>query len=299
MNKIICLHHVDHDGHTAGAIVKRKYPDAIMHEMNYGYDIPWDIINECDEVIIVDFSLSLDEMKKIADERKLTWIDHHISIIEEAEEAGFQPEGIRFIGKAGCQLTWEYYFPDEELPTIIKYLAMYDIHDFSDTLDKLESKALVFEYGMRLYDTSPSNVHLWELIFDNNEECIKRVYKEGDIIWKYQRISDEYFIRANAFEARLGKYRCLVVNHGSGSSLAFDELWDDSKYDVMLNFHVSGHKIKVSLYSANNGPNVAELCQPFGGGGHEHASGFSIEEPIQDFYEKIGLKRIDEIKEKE
>lgn len=297
MEKILCLHHNDHDGHTAGAIVRRKYQEAKMIEMNYGKEIPWDLINESDIIIIVDYSLALKDMQKIHEERTLVWIDHHVSIIKEAEEADFNPEGVRCIGKSGCRLCWEYYFPTEDIPYIINYLANFDVHDFSDTLDKLESKALIVEYGMRLYDTSPMNDHLWKMIFDNEEACIKRIIRDGDIIWKYQRIEDEYFIRTNAFEAMLGPYKCLVVNHGIGSSLAFDELWDNSKYDIMVNFHVAVHQIKVSMYSDENGPDVAAICRKFGGGGHEHASGFSIDAPLQDFYDKIGLKRIEELEE--
>ena len=42
---MLCLHHDDADGRCAGAIVRRRFGDAVeLREIDYGRPIPWDKI---------------------------------------------------------------------------------------------------------------------------------------------------------------------------------------------------------------------------------------------------------------
>ena len=80
----LCLHHNDTDGRASAAIVRRALgPAVILIEMDYGDPVPWEAIDQASNVVVVDFSLPLEDMKRIADERELTWIDHHKTALEQ------------------------------------------------------------------------------------------------------------------------------------------------------------------------------------------------------------------------
>src|SRR5690348_12517125 len=83
---MICIYHnKDLDGYCSGAIVKRKYPDAVMLGWDYGQPQPFDdsaVIGE--DVILIDMSFPIAKMDQLsAVAKSFTWIDHHISAINE------------------------------------------------------------------------------------------------------------------------------------------------------------------------------------------------------------------------
>ena len=77
---ILCLHHNDSDGRASGAIVRYALGSQVqLFEIDYGEPVPWERIQVAERVIIVDYSLSILEMQRIAADHELIWIDHHIS----------------------------------------------------------------------------------------------------------------------------------------------------------------------------------------------------------------------------
>jgi len=101
-------HNRDLDGFTSGAIIKLKYPDAKMIGYDYGQPFEQEIIGE--PIIMSDVSLPMKTMVKIAQlsNWQLTWIDHHISAINDYKE--FVGNGENFChavlenGIAACEL---------------------------------------------------------------------------------------------------------------------------------------------------------------------------------------------------
>ena len=61
------------------------------------------------------------------DGNQIVIIDHHISSINEIKELGWNPDGILNTGKAGCELTWEYFYPYMPMPTVVYWLGRYDV----------------------------------------------------------------------------------------------------------------------------------------------------------------------------
>ena len=102
MTKSICFHHNDPDGHASGAIVKYVLGDSVaLIESEYdSMPIPWDQVEQAEQVIVTDFSFSVDEMKRLADGRELIWIDHHKSAMAELAEIADNWPGIRDISEA-------------------------------------------------------------------------------------------------------------------------------------------------------------------------------------------------------
>ena len=144
---MLCIYHVaDHDGKGSAAIVKRVFPDAELCGLNHDMDIPYDLIESHDKIVVCDISLPLEYMFKLSETKDFTWIDHHISVIEEYENAMANGEhdpikGLRRSGTAAIELTWEYFHPNEALPEGVKLLAMNDVYDLSD------DRVFPFEYA--------------------------------------------------------------------------------------------------------------------------------------------------------
>lgn len=140
--KIVCIYHcVDLDGWMSAAIVKHWFnytveipnvkgaPINTLQFIGYNYGQPIPDLSEYDKVIMCDISFPIDEMEKLRQiyQDKFIWIDHHISAIKAADErTNNYYEGLRDTKFAACELTWQYFFPNEPMPEIIRLLGRYD-----------------------------------------------------------------------------------------------------------------------------------------------------------------------------
>ena len=271
---LICFYHSsDLDGHCSAAIVKCVYADAVLIPASYGVPFPWDKVRKGGTVFMVDFSLQVSEMLKLNSQRNLIWIDHHKCVIEAMDAAGASIKGRRAVGKAGCELTWEYLYPNKPMPRFIAIMGRYDVWDHSDPT-RWEEEILPFEYGMRQYDTDPrDNPDLWDRLFKGQVD-LEKIKKDGIIILGYQRQFARRYMRAFAFETTFDGHRAIAVNAGATNSLFFDGLYDHSRHDIMIAYCCRrGQNWGVSLYSDK--VDVAAIARKFGGAGHPGAAGFS------------------------
>ena len=135
---MLCIYHIaDHDGKGSAAIVKSVYPEIELMGLNHDMEIPFEEIEKHDKIVVCDISLPVDFMFKLSKEKDFVWIDHHVSVIEQYENVlkneNLEPiKGIRRVGTAAMILTWEYFYPDKDLPLGIKLLGLNDIFDLKD-----------------------------------------------------------------------------------------------------------------------------------------------------------------------
>ena len=118
---MLCIYHIaDHDGKGSAAIVGRKFGEVEFLGFNHDMDVPWEAINRHHEIVICDIALPLEVMFELNESKDLTWIDHHVSVIEAYDEAIAKGQkeikGLRKNGTAAIMLCWQYFFPDEEIP---------------------------------------------------------------------------------------------------------------------------------------------------------------------------------------
>lgn len=116
---MICIYHSrDLDGYASGAIVKLKYPDAKMIGYDYGQPFPWDKIPDMDDVIIIDVSLPMDDMERLAMMcSKFTFIDHHTTAIKDFQSRVW-PGHVNAVlenGISACEGGWKYLFPNDSI----------------------------------------------------------------------------------------------------------------------------------------------------------------------------------------
>lgn len=275
---IKCVYHgSDLDGHCSGAIVKHRYPEAILYPASYGSPFPWSLIEGEDKVFMIDFSLPPEEMIRLNRACDLVWIDHHRIMIEAVEESGEKIAGTRETGKAGCELAWEYIFPEKPIPTFVRLLGRYDVWDHSNP-EKWEKEILPFQYGVRSLNTDPiENPSWWEEALSRPDILeTEEIINSGRAILGYLKQSDRRYMRGYAYETVFEGHRALAVNAGGTSSLFFESVYDPKRHDLMLAYCcIRGRIWGVSLYSEK--VDVAKIAMKYGGAGHPGAAGFSCE----------------------
>ena len=283
---MIGLHHFDLDGRCSMAIIKYMYPGATCYEINYGDEIPWDQIKD-NNVFIVDFSLELEDMKRVLKEAKnLVWIDHHVSAINNLKSISDNISGIRDIEGtySGCELTWKYMFPDDPMPRVVKLLGRYDVHNYADPT------VLPFQYAMRSKETNPKdNMNLWVNLFNNNddrefeflqeENLIDQIIEEGRPIEQYVENRNLEFVKNNAVCVHLAGYKFLAVNTYLENSNALERVFEAKKWDAMMVFYRKSGGWSVSMYNGDKASAVdcSEVAKKYGGGGHFDSAGFFCE----------------------
>ena len=266
-----CFYHsADLDGKCSAAIVLKGFEGLEMEALpiNYGNPFPWDSITEGELVYMVDFGLQpFSDMLRLNDMADLIWIDHHKTAIQAHHDHGIAPEinGLRRVGEAGCELTWQFVFPGRPMPDVVRLLGRYDVWDHSD------DTVLPFQYGMRLEDPEPESV-IWESLL--NGACIESIFRHGLVCLQYQNQQNAGRAKSCSFETELDGLRLIAMNHGMGNSQCFDTVYDKEKHDAMCLFSYRKGSWTFSLYSTKDDVDVGEFCKARGGGGHQGAAGF-------------------------
>ena len=272
MTKSICFHHNDPDGHASGAIVKYALGnDVTLIESDYdGTPIPWDLVEQAEQVIVTDFSFPVDEMKRLAESRELVWIDHHKSAMLEFEGIADDWPGIRDLSEAACVLTWKYFFPERPVPRAIVLIGDRDIWRWAE-----EDTG---PFGESLYnqDHDANNAAFWKPLLEDDQAVLAKMIEEGTWLRENTLRNIDHMMAARSFEVQFEGYQTLAVNtRGNGDVGNYGR---DRGYEIVYTYvdemQVSGLTTVVTLFS--NKIDVSVIAKRFGGGGHAGAAGFSF-----------------------
>lgn len=279
------FHSRDLDGFTSGAIIKHKYPNAILIGFDYGQQLPYDKIPKGEPVIMADVSLPMTEMLELAKHSgyQLTWIDHHISSIEDYMRVTEGGEGFLTAvlenGISACEGCWKHFFPDKEMPLAIRLLGEYDTWRKEDE-NRWNNEILPFQFGMRMICNSPETMPVWALESGEGPfEYIHNVIQKGETILAYQRQQNEASCK-KAFPAEFQGLRAICLNGSGFNSDVFKSVYDESKHDIMMPFAYDGKTKQwiVSLYTTKKDIDCSAIAKKLGGGGHAAAAGFQRSE---------------------
>ncbi len=280
---MLCIYHVaDHDGKGSAAIVKRVFPDAELCGLNHDMDIPYDLIESHDKIVVCDISLPLEYMFKLSETKDFTWIDHHISVIEEYENAMANGEhdpikGLRRSGTAAIELTWEYFHPNEALPEGVKLLAMNDVYDLSD------DRVFPFEYAFQSFGVNRPDDPIWDEVFNSTLD-INLTVQKGEAIMSWINIRNYRLVRGISFTSSYKGLKCICANMPQGKSMFFDSLPHIRTFDFMVNFFMNKkNQWNLSFYTYKDNVDVSKIAAEFGGGGHQKAAGASSLKELPKF----------------
>lgn len=265
-----CFYHHDLDGYAAGAVVKRKYPECKFYEIDYSIPFSFDEIEKDETVIIVDFSLKPEPFKQLLEiTNNIIWCDHHQTAIEALKD--FDIDGLRTdTCPSGAVITWKFFFPEEPIPKVLKYVSDWDTHTLEFDKTKL------FYYGIQAFEASPNHV-IWSDLLDNNKRnTLDLVIHAGSYIKTAIENNYKKFVDNYAYETQFEGYNCIACNTGLVGSDLF--LSVKKEYDLYLVYVHNGEKFRVSVYqAANNNIMCNEIAKKYGGGGHPGAAGFTCE----------------------
>ena len=324
--KTVCVYHSrDLDGWMSAAIVKyfyntKKKALERTRTLNGGLDfIGWDYgdeipdLSDYDKVIMVDISFPKEEMKALSKYKKdFIWIDHHISAINEnnyisgrwangdAEDVNINRDkantyvgGIRDDKYASCELTWKYFFPDEDIPEIIRLLGRYDCFGHKSTDE--EQKVLEFQYGARAVIGGREAAYSWLISSLNFKEDIDNILDIGKSIYQYLCTeAKQAYAKAFPIEFKIengnvvygitptgntrfegvSNYNFLCVNQDRFNPMNFGIDYHKDGYDGFTCFWYKDGKWSFSLYNDNGEVDCSTIAKQYGGGGHKGAAGF-------------------------
>ena len=287
-----CFYHGDSDGKCAGFWVNLsagltdidKYIDNEFIEIDYKTKFPIETIRPNEQIYIVDYSISPDEMRKLLKITKdVTWIDHHKTVIEKYADFEYPIRGVRYDGVAGCMLTYCYLHhmtargegeikPFEltmtkDAPMFTKLIADWDVWKFDYGND-----TRYFQTAFNGFDFNPGSDE-WNN-FLTNDDYEKHMIEQGKTMITYRDGWAKSYMKLG-FETMFEGHKCFVVNLGYCNSEYFKSL-PKGKYDILMPFVFDGSIYTVSLYSTTT--DVSEIAKKYGGGGHKGASGFQCKE---------------------
>lgn len=291
-----CFYHNDADGKCAGYWVSLNvglhdsYKTYEFVEMDYSKKFPLESIREDEQVYIVDFSISPDEMTQLLNITKdITWIDHHKTAIEKYNDYPYEIRGIRYDGIAGCMLTYCYIHHMtqfgigeikpfdismiEDAPLFTKLIADWDVWKF-----KYGNDTRNFITAFNAYDFDPDpKCKDWEMFypFDKKELEDGGLIYQGQIMNKFRDGWAKSYCKSKGFITMFEGNKCFAMNLGSCNSEYFKSI-DDGTYDILMPFCFDGNMWTVSLYSKT--VDVSNIAKKYGGGGHAGASGFQCAE---------------------
>lgn len=319
--KTACVYHsVDLDGWMSAAIVEhwfiKKYPHYLINNFrsgkpasysseliekleenselmelefigyNYGQSIP--DLSGYDKVIMCDISLPPDIMNNLLDRllKDFIWLDHHVSAISNPEIHENWIEGLRTSTYAACELTWRYFFPNEDEPEIVRLLGRYDCFGHKGTDE--EQKVLEFQYGARQCITNYEEAY-YELVKEiklPSKHSILDILNNGKSIYQYLCVDArqsykngfEVYLLENKDESivkeQVKKFICINKERFNPINFGID--YHSDGYDGCACFYFDGNHYNFSLHNDNGLVDCSVIAKQYGGGGHRGASGFRL-----------------------
>jgi uncharacterized protein len=294
--KTVCIYHsIDLDGWMSAAIVKhwfnqqeipnrKEEPINTLDFIGYNYGQPIPDLSEYDKVIMCDISFPKEEMYKLWHiiDKKVIWIDHHISAINDNNNLvwNVKEHGLQDTKYSACELTWEYFFPDETIPEIVRLLGLYDSFRHKGTDE--ETKVLEFQYGARQCISNYEEAYreLIDIICCNNTEL--KIWNKGKTIYEYLCTEAKQSYK-NGFEIWLhdtqqsGRhFKFICINKERFNPINFGIDYHKDGYDGAACFHYANGMYNFSLYNDNGLVDCSVIAKQFGGGGHKGAAGFRL-----------------------
>lgn len=301
----VCLYHFPcDDGFASAWIARKRWPDLVMAPTNYGQMFPH-VDFRGKNVLIADFSYKPDAISELMmsfGARSIVMLDHHKTAqadlkdfaVEMCGGAKFTASDIdgafrdmaqldrpavlaRFdMERSGASLTWEFCFPDEPMPKLIRHIEDRDLWRMKLPNTRaislfLRSYSYDFDVWTRVAeelgnDLSGGGLYVSELI--REAAGIERFYD--------QKIAE---MLPTATLKSIGKWKNIPVAHAPyafASDLANEMLktHPGAPFAAVVVDAYGGRTY--SLRSEDSRQDVSEVARTFGGGGHRNAAGFRV-----------------------
>lgn len=206
------------------------------------------------------------------------WIDHHVTAIDRHQDDGIN--GLLSTGLSACELCWQFFFGENDMPWGVKLLGIYD------TWRKDEDdwrNGIGLNYAYRGCDTDPAEFDTLRAIFGMQNFQVSQIANQGLKVYDGIREFLEKYAEPNAWKTRLrcpesgNHHMAVVLNTPINNSICLEPLADKWGVDLMVVFNQFPENgtlnWKVSIYSRTDDFHAGKFCEQHGGGGHQGAAG--------------------------
>jgi oligoribonuclease NrnB/cAMP/cGMP phosphodiesterase (DHH superfamily) len=270
----IVIYHADcMDGLAAAWAVTQAYRGAELHAAQYLDPPPPNCAGR--DVIIVDFSYPREQVEEIHRVAKsLIILDHHKTAEEALKDlpyAVFDPK------RSGAAMAWDHFNPGKPRPWKINYVQDRDLWTWalpnSNAVNAyIRTRVRTVEDFDELFplDMPTREIDLGSMVLDAEASYVRETMKHA---------REGILRRSFADTVR----PVPIVNAGTYChSELLGELAKGADFAVGW-FATARGTYRYSLRSDPQGLDVSAIAKLFGGGGHKHAAGFEVDQPVHTY----------------
>lgn len=240
------------------------------YPISYGYTPP-NVTGK--NVLLCDISFKKDVMLSMIEKANtLLIIDHHKSA--EKNLADIEDKYKIFdMNHCGAVLTWKYFFPNREVPLLLKYVEDRDI--WTKKMANTDAFNSWFVTVEKTYDN-------YVKYFDDDKlllEMIERYGKPYQALNKYNIEKLSVYLVPKFMKIRGKFYFVGTLNSNVLKSDLGNYVFNNFPYiDFSTIYSIGDHSdyTYFSLRSTNKHVDVSKIAFSLGGGGHRNASGASV-----------------------
>lgn len=265
--KPLCIYHGNCADGFGAAWVFKRYADR-EHDFHAGVyqQVPPDVAGR--DVYLVDFSYKREVVEQMCERAtRVVLIDHHKTAIDDLRPLieARRIEALVNLEKSGATLAWEWFHGHNErdMPQLLRHIEDRDLWRFALSGTR-EIQANVFSF--------PYDFEVWDSLM---ARPVEELIAEGRAIERKHFKDVNELLGVTARQMTIGGYIVPVANlpytlvsdaaHKLAQGKPFAACyWDTPRGRVF------------GLRSTNDGVDVSEIAKQYGGGGHAHASGFTV-----------------------
>ncbi len=281
IKKPLCIYHfpcADGFGSAFATWLKHGH-DFDYHPANYGEPIP-DVDDR--KVYIFDFSYPLDEMNVIIKRADSVAVRDHHKTAEEAlgglavkHKDNPLVDIVFDVNKSGAVLTWEYWFPNDDVPEMFRLIEDRDLWNFKYQ----DTKAFA-----RILWSHPYDFETWSSIYNHMENTALRdaIIHEGEALLRaHEQTCAELIKDLTRIEVVAGHHDVPVLNlpiqFGSDVCHLLLKAHPDAPFAAYYFDKPGPDGTLIRQWGARSEDSridVGQVAKEFGGGGHRNASGW-------------------------
>ena len=307
-NDLRIIYHADDlDGRGSAAIALRRaakergivpgtqefqeLAKAVLIPVSYNQPLP--AIPEGARVILLDFSFPVEDMRRLATDHPLVYIDHHAPKIAELDEAGIleltefhrlhAAEGI----PSAIHLTWLHFEDRRQVPRAVELLSEYDAAEEADRQGYLWNfYILPFQHGLRSWPNNPQD-KIWDDLLSDEDTAQFRdeLIRDGEAILRSRKQTTALFGPKSCYITTLRDGRILACNGGSEDYFPHHPAYASAEILLSYRFEPTctpPNQWKCTIWPGPDAPclDVGDWAKAhFDGGGHRGCAGFHLPNP--------------------
>lgn len=282
--RVVGYYHAgDPDGFTGGWVLNKFNPS--MELVGVDYHLPLPEFPKDALIYIVDYCFSLDVMQKLVEDNKIVvLLDHHPLAQEVKEQLEKEFSDERFIAdvdfkKSGCEIAWDFLFAGVNTPPLVTLVGDMDLWKFDHPETELFMEGLKsLDRTFENWDYASTREGLDDLMEKGKDLLEERIERCKNQIEKTGSVADLIVGLDEEENPIIKKVPVSTLARASDASYQTNMMIKSGMGEVVMAFWPEEDgSVKVRVTTSKNYPYAGEIAKYYGGGGHAHAAGFTID----------------------